>query len=63
MEDEFGRVPYRALSQLNKSEGMAPKRLEQSIHKALTELSYQKGDVDKLISDLLHIKRKNFQNH
>ena len=58
MEDEFGRVPYRALSQLNKSEGMAPKRLEQSIHKALTELSYQKGDVDKLISDLLHVKRK-----
>ncbi len=58
MEDEFGRVPYRALSQLNKSEGMAPKRLEQSMNKALTELSYQKGDVDKLISDLLHIKRK-----
>ena len=58
MEDEFGRVPYRALSQLNKSEGMAPKRLEQSMNKALTELSYEKGDIDKLISDLLHIKRK-----
>lgn len=58
VEDEFGRVRYRALSKLNKSEGMAPKRLEQSMNKALVELSHTKKDVDAVISNLLNIDRK-----
>lgn len=57
IEDEFGRVPYRALSQLNKSEGMAPKRLEQAMYKALVQMGNEKGNIDQLVSKLLKIKK------
>lgn len=57
-EDEFGRVPYRALSKVGKPVGMIPKRLEENIHEALMELERKYGDIDKLISKAMGFKKK-----
>lgn len=62
-EDEFGRVPYRALSKVSKPVGMIPKRLEESIHNALLELQRKYGDVDKLISKAMGISKKDLGNY
>lgn len=56
-EDEFGRVPYRALSKIGNPVGVAPKRLEQSIHESLVDLRNKKGNIDTWIAKLLKIKK------
>lgn len=62
-EDEFGRVPYRALSKVSKPVGMIPKRLEESIHNALLDLQRKYGDVDKLIAKSMGISKKDIGNY
>lgn len=57
LADDFGRVPYRALSKSGEAVGVAPKRLEQSIHEALIELKKEKGNIDTWIAKLLKIKK------
>lgn len=56
-EDDFGRVPYRALSKTGTAVGVAPKRLEQSIHESLVDLKAKKGNIDTWIAKLLKIKK------
>lgn len=53
--DEFGRVPYRALSKLPKVEGVAPRRLEAAMHLAFEALAHQIGDVDEVVAEALGI--------
>lgn len=62
-EDEFGRVPYRALSKVSKPVGMIPKRLEESIHNALLDLQRKYGDIDKLIAKSMGISKKDIGNY
>lgn len=54
-EDEFGRVPYRAQSQVGAVEGMAPRRLEASMHIALAALVRRRGSVDLQVSQALGV--------
>lgn len=53
--DEFGRVPYRALSRLPGVEGVAPRRLESAMHQAFAHLGQEVGDVDGLVAQALGI--------
>lgn len=62
-EDEYGRVPYRAISKVSKPVGMIPKRLEESIHSALLGLEKKYGNIDKLVSKLMGVKRKDLGNY
>jgi hypothetical protein len=53
--DEYGRVPYRALSRLPKIEGVAPRRLESAMHQALRRLGTRWPDVDVAIAEALGV--------
>lgn len=55
LSDEFGRVPYRALSQLPRVEGVAPRRMEAAMHLAFQSLARQLGDVDVAVANALGI--------
>lgn len=54
-EDEFGRVPYRSLSQITLSQGMAPRRLEQNMFEGLQLIKKEFKNVDKWVSKGLDI--------
>lgn len=53
--DEYGRVPYRALSQLPQVEGVAPRRLEAAMHQALKQLAHHWPDIDQTVAEALDI--------
>lgn len=53
--DEFGRVPYRALSKLPNVEGVAPRRMEAAMHQAFAHLTHRLGDIDQAVAEALDI--------
>lgn len=54
-EDEFGRVPYRSLSKISISQGMAPRRLEQNMYEGLLTIKKEFRDIDKWVAKGLDI--------
>lgn len=61
-EDEFGRVPYRSLSKITLSQGMAPRRLEQNMFEGLQIIQKEFKNVDKWVAKGLDIPIEELAN-